>query len=212
MRIVSKPIVSLPPVYFECDKLILIVLRRTSLKRWQANSWAKSLFPIDVSVRGVFIICFIVREFFNDDGCAKRRSSFNFFSALREQLRTQSPANILLRLHARFGLAEKPIIGLRCYPREFFCLSQWLGAYAFYPQHIAFGPLVQCGSFPQGAAVFIADRIMLEGKRFWLLLLPALELVSFFCVCECRKLDQRSPPSLVPLVSMLALVFVEGAN
>lgn len=140
----------------------------------------KSLFPIDVSVRGVFIICFIVREFFNDDGCAKRRSSFNFFSALREQLRTQSPANILLRLHARFGLAEKPIIGLRCYPREFFCLSQWLGAYAFYPQHIAFGPLVQCGSFPQGAAVFIADRIMLEGKRFWLLLLPALELVVSF--------------------------------
>lgn len=97
-------------------------------------------------------------------------------------------------------------------PREFFCLSQWLGAYAFYPQHIAFGPLVQCGSFPQGAAVFIADRIMLEGKRFWLLLLPALELVSFFCVCECRKLEQRSPPSLVPLVSMPALVFVEGAN
>lgn len=54
--------------------------------------------------------------------------------------------------------------GFAVTPREFFCLSQWLGAYAFYPQHIAFGPLVRCGSFPQGAAAFIVDRITLEGK------------------------------------------------
>ena len=74
-----------------------------------------------------------------------------------------SPANIVLRLHARFGLAENLQSGFAVTPREFFCLSQWLGAYAFYPQHTAFGPLVQCGSFPQGAAAFIVDRITLEG-------------------------------------------------
>ena len=35
---------------------------------------------------------------------------------------------------------------------------------------------------------------------------------AFFCVCECRKLEQRSPPPPVLLVSMLALVFVEGIH
>lgn len=43
-------------------------------------------------------------------------------------------------------------------------------------------------------------------------LLLALGLVYFILVCECRKLEQRSPPSLVPLVSMPALVFAEGVN
>ena len=70
------------------------------------DMWAKSLFPIDVSAKGFSIIRFVVRKLSNDDGCAKRRSSFNFFSALCEQLWTQSPAIIVLRLLARFGSAE----------------------------------------------------------------------------------------------------------
>lgn len=41
------------------------------------------------------------------------------------------PANIVLRLHARFGLAENLQSGFAVTAREFFCLSQWLGAYAF---------------------------------------------------------------------------------
>ena len=35
---------------------------------------------------------------------------------------------------------------------------------------------------------------------------------AFFCVCECWKAEQRSPPPPVLLVSMLALLFVEGIH
>lgn len=155
-------------------------------------------------------------------------SSSGSFSMMMVAQREDPPSTSFLRYASSCGRNPPPISfcvctlaldwrkilqsGFAVTPREFFCLSRWLGAYAFYPQHIAFEPLVQRGSFPQGAAAFIADKIMLEGKQFWLLLLLALGLVYFILVCERRKLEQRSPPPPVLLVSMLALVFVEGIN
>ena len=100
-------------------------------------------------------------------------SSSGSFSMMMVAQREDPPSTSFLRYASSCGRNPPPISfcvctlaldwrkilqsGFAVTPREFFCLSRWLGAYAFYPQHIAFKPLVQCGSFPQGAAAFTAE-------------------------------------------------------
>ena len=132
-------------------------------------------------------------------------SSSGSFSMMMVAQREDPPSTSFLRYASSCGRNPPPISfcvcalaldwrknlqsGFAVTPREFFCLTQWLGAYAFYPQHIAFGPLPPCGSFPQGAAAFIADRIMLEGSSFGCFRFCHGDLIFFRAVCECWEIE-----------------------